>query len=296
MCKKRTGLRRLFRVMGTLVLIGVIGLYLVLPAAMGVFAVLPSNAQVGAPPDGFESITITTADGVALAGWFAPSANGAAIVLLHGAGGSRESVRAYAVMLHRHGYGVLAVDARGHGESGGRVNRLGWRGLEDVQAVVKHLEESGIERIGGLGLSMGGEMLLGAASATPGLRAIITDGATRRCTEELLALPSERPLVRNFTARVMYATVQLLSGDTPPTPLLDSMLASQQVPYLLIVAGENELEVAFNQLFADALGSRAQLWIVPGATHTGGFALSPEEYEDRVLSFFDRMLLDSDGP
>ena len=51
---------------------------------------------------------------------------------------------------------------------------------------------------------------------------IAADGATTRSLDELLALPSERPLVRNFTARVMYAAVQILSGETPPVPLLDS--------------------------------------------------------------------------
>ena len=44
------------------------------------------------------------------------------------------------------------------------------------------------------------------------MTAIVADGATRRSVDELLALPSERPLVRNFTARVMYAAVRILMG------------------------------------------------------------------------------------
>jgi fermentation-respiration switch protein FrsA (DUF1100 family) len=133
---------------------------------------------------------------------------------------------------------------------------------------------------------MGGEMLLGASASYPALRAIVADGATRRSTAELLALPSERPLVRSFTARVMYAVVQALSADATPAPLLGEMQRSGATRFLLIAAGENELEVAFNELFAAALGERAALWVVPGVTHTGAFGSQPAEYAQRVSEFF----------
>jgi hypothetical protein len=100
-------------------------------------------------------------------------------------------------------------------------------------------------------------------------------------------LPSERPLVRNFTARVMYAAVQILSGETPPEPLLNSMIATPATSYLLIAGGDNEREVAFNELFTASVGERTTLWIAPGAPHTGAFGLYPDEYERRVIAFFD---------
>ncbi len=172
-----------------------------------------------------------------------PAAFGiAAIILLHGAGGSREAMRPVADMLRRHGYGVLALDQRGHGSSGGATNRLGWQGTIDVGAAVDYLQDrGGVKAIGGLGWSMGGEVLLGAAADYPAIKAIVAVGAWRRSTGELLALPSERPLVRNFTARVMYATVQLLSGDRPPKPLLDSMVAAGSTAFLLIAGGAKSL-------------------------------------------------------
>jgi len=149
--------------------------------------------------------------------------------------------------------------------------------------------------IGGLGSSLGGEVLLGAASAYPDIKAIAADGATTRSLDELLALPSERPLVRNLTARVMYAAVQILSGETPPEPLLDSMVAAPSTSYLLIAGGGNQREVDFNELFAAATPDRSQLWIAPGASHTGAFGLYPAEYEQRVIAFFDAALLDEIG-
>ena len=284
--------RRALRWIVVLILVVIALLYLVVPAVFGVYVVFPYKESVGAPPEGFSEVSLTAEDGVRLAAWYAPPANGVAILLLHGAGGSREGVRGHAAMLREHGYGVLALDLRGHGESGGRTNRFGWRGTRDVRAAAAYLQEQPeVTAVGGLGLSLGGEVLLGAASGVPALRAIVADGATQRSLDELRALPSERPLLRNFTARVMFATVQLLSGDDPPSPpLLASMTQAEGTAFLLIAAGSDAQEVDFNTLFAETVGARATLWVAPDASHTGAFKRYPDEYERRVTGFFDAVL------
>ncbi len=285
--------RRVLRWIAILIPTVLVALYLVVPVVFGVYVVLPYKESVGAPPDGFSEVSLTTEDGVRLAAWYSPPTNGAAIVLIHGAGGSREGVRDHAAMLREHGYGVLALDLRGHGESGGRTNRLGWQGTRDVRAAVTYLQaQPDVRAVGGLGLSLGGEVLLGAASEVPALRAIIADGATQRSLDELRALPSERPLVRNFTARVMFATVRLLSGDDPPSPpLLESMMQAEGTAFLLIAAGRDAQEVDFNTLFVETVGGRAALWVAQDASHTGAFQRYPDEYRQQVIEFFDTVLL-----
>lgn len=307
MTKPRPRWLRALRWLGWVVLALVLAVYVGLPVAMAVVAVWPAGAEVGTPPAGFEEVTLTTGDGVDLAAWYAPPRNGAAVIVAHGAGGSREDMRGTARMLAEHGYGVLALDLRGHGASGGRTNRFGWPGTADVRAAAEFLDRQGdVQRIGALGSSMGGEVLLGASGAcsTPGaeraagpdggcpaIRAIVADGATRRSTAELLSVPSERPLVRSFTARVMFAAVRLLTWQPPPPPLLDEMQRAGATSFLFIAAGENEQEVAFNEVFARTLGERATLWVVPGVAHTGAYAHDPAEYERRVLTFLDEHLL-----
>lgn len=283
---------RLLRIFISILFTILIGLYLVLPAALGIAAIIPVKQTVGTPPPPFKTVSITTEDNITLAGWYAPPANSAVILLLHGAGGSREQLRFLAQLLVSHGYGVLAIDARGHGASGGKTNRLGWQGSRDVAAAVDFLHaQPNIQQIGALGLSMGGEILLGAAADNPEIVAIVADGATRRCTEELLALSSERPLVRNFTARVMFITVQILSGEKPPEPLLDSMIKAEGTRFLLIAGGAETQEVEFNKLFASAVSNRAELWIAPETPHVGAHDLYPDEYEHRAIDFFDKTLL-----
>ncbi len=304
---KQNTIKRLVKGLAILLGAAVVLVYIGLPVGMGIVTLLPAQAAVGQPPEGFSAVTLQAEDGVHLHAWYrppaggstgaasstgSPSAAGAAIILLHGAGDSREGLRSHAALLARHGYGVLAVDLRGHGESQGRTNRLGWQGTPDVGAAVAFLQaQPEVSAIGGLGLSMGGEALLGAAGQYPALRAIVADGATRRCTAELLALEAERPLVRNFTARVMYASVGLFSGQQPPSPLLDSMAQAGATRFLLIAAGQNRLESEFNRLFAATLPERAALWVAPAAGHIQALRVYPQEYEQRVTAFFDAALL-----
>jgi len=151
-----------------LVVAVIVVLYIAIPIGFGVSVVLPYKETVGAPPVSFEAVTLTTDDQVMLAGWYKPPINGTAIILIHGAGGSREEMRAYADMLVRHGYGVLALDLRGHGASGGNTNRFSWQGTRDVGAAVDYLQaRAEVKRIGGLGSSLGGEVLLGGAAEYP---------------------------------------------------------------------------------------------------------------------------------
>ena len=70
-----------------------------------------------------EEVAIETEDGRELSAWYVPSRNRTAVLLSHGSGGSRERVAAHARMLARHGYGVLAIDNPGNGESDGPLER-----------------------------------------------------------------------------------------------------------------------------------------------------------------------------
>ena len=107
-----------------------------------------------------------------------------------------------------------------------------------------------------------------------------------------LAPPSELPIVCSFTARAMYPAVRLLAGERPPTPLLNEMVRAAWTSFLLVAAGENDQEVASNEIFTQALGGQAELWVAPGVAHTGAYSRHPDEYERRLLAFLDSRLLE----
>jgi hypothetical protein len=77
----------------------------------------PSARSLGIA--GARDVRVTASDGVRLSGWYVPSRNGAAVILMHGSHGTRAATNPQLRLLARAGYGVLAPDARGHGRSEG---------------------------------------------------------------------------------------------------------------------------------------------------------------------------------
>ena len=105
-------------------------------------------------------------------------------------------------MLIRHGYGVLLLDRRGEGASEGDYNAFGWAGERDLRAAIGFLQQRpdvDPDRIGGLGLSVGGELLLQTAAHTPALRAVVSEGAGQRSLAEHLDNPEVGTVQRWFT-------------------------------------------------------------------------------------------------
>ena len=87
----------------------------------------------------YEDVELRTADGVRLEAWYVPSENGAAVVLLAGAGSTRDGEVERAAALAGEGFGVLMLDVRGHGGSGGQANLMGWYGELDVKPGIDYL-------------------------------------------------------------------------------------------------------------------------------------------------------------
>ena len=130
-----------------------------------------------------ENVSFRTSDGLDLQGWYVPSRNGAAVIAFPGRSGPQAHTR----MLARHGYGVLLFDRRGEGESDGDSNllRLGRRqGHPRRDRVPQDRPDVDPGRIGGIGLSVGGELMLEAAAETDELAAVVSEGAGTRAFGE----------------------------------------------------------------------------------------------------------------
>jgi uncharacterized protein len=244
--------------------------------------------HVGAP---HEEVAFTTADGLRLRGWYVPSQNGAAVISFPGRKGTQKPAR----LLARHGYGVLLFDRRGEGESDGDPNAFGWAGYQDVAAAVRFLQQrSDVERgrIGGIGLSVGGEMMLEAAARSPGLKAVVSEGAGERSIREYLDMTGNGHLDAIPSSIAITAGTALFSNNTPPPSLKDLAGQITATPVFFIY-GEHgqEGERNLNPTYYAAARQPKTIWEVPGSGHVGGIDAQPKEYERRVVGFFDRHLL-----
>ena len=243
-------------------------------------------ADLGAP---FEEVEFATDDGLLLKGWYIRSRNGAAVISFPG----RASSQKRAKLLARHGYGVLLFDRRGEGESEGDPNLFGWEGERDVHAAVRFLQgrpDVDPERIGGIGLSVGGEMMIAAAAESTAMKAIVSEGASGRSVRDIVANPGTtwQEVIGNGIAT---AGTAVFSNNAPP-PDLKSLVPkiSAAVFFVYGERGQPTEEPANKAFYAVARAPR-ELWEVPGAGHIGGTEAQPLEYERRIVAFFDRTLL-----
>jgi fermentation-respiration switch protein FrsA (DUF1100 family) len=263
----------------------------VVPIGIAILATHRPRAHVQ-PADlgrSYEEVTLRTSDGLELAAWYVPSRKGAAVISYP----TRQGKLAQARMLVRHGYGVLLLDARGYDGSEGDPNLFGWDDAKDIDAAVAWLQsrpDVNDGRIGGIGFSVGGEAMIDAAASNTGLRAVVSEGAgVRSIREDLLRGP--RGWFALPEAAVQTGALAVMSG-TPPPPALDDLAARiAPRPLFLIYAGQGVGGEELNPEYFEAASQPKTLWKIDEAGHVGGFEARPEEYEQRVIAFFDRALL-----
>ena len=259
------------------------------------------RAEIGATPASvgleYERVTLRTRDDVTLAAWYVPGSTRAAVVLLHGATSTRSNVLDEAFVLADAGFGVLMVDARGHGESGGRAMDFGWHGNADIAAATTYLStraDVDQDRIGLVGMSMGGEEAIGASGSNPLIKAVVAEGATARSAGDerwLSDVYGWRGLVQEQLERVQDWLIDPLTSASPPTSMRSAVRASQGTRYLLIVAGNAADEAHAAQFIAGGAPDRVETWTVDGAGHTEGLEIAPDEWIRRVTTFLRGALL-----
>ena len=270
-----------------------IGLF---PVTMGIAA---SNVPPGAlgsntPADyglSYQSVSVTATDGIALSGWYVPSRNGAAVVVVAGSGSTREGVLAQGAVLARHGYGVLFLDNRGHGVSGGNAMDFGWYGDQDLGGAITWLasrpDVTG-GRLGVLGESMGGEEAIGALGSNPAIRAVVAEGVTGRIASDHAWLPSTPAgYVMRVESWVTYSTANLLTGAREPASLVSSLRAAASRPVLLI-SGRDEIQAG--QYFRKASPTNVRLLQLTDTGHTAGLQTHPALWSEQVINFLNASL------
>jgi uncharacterized protein len=251
-------------------------------------AVVPANDLRVANED----VTFTTSDGLKLHGWYVPSRNHAAVIAFPGRKGPQRQTR----MLARHGYGVLLFDRRGEGESDGEPNSWGWGGDKDVKAAIAYLQrrpDVDPARIGGIGLSVGGEMMLETAAETNTLEAVVSEGAGARAFSD--EMDHDVGTLEAALSAPLYAVktagVAVFSNQSPATNLKHLVGRIAPRPVFFIAAPNSPNGEDLNRGFYKAAGDPKTLWEIPESRHTGGIEARPAEYERRVVSFFDAALL-----
>jgi fermentation-respiration switch protein FrsA (DUF1100 family) len=203
-------------------------------------------------------------------------------------------------MLARHGYGVLLFDRRGEGASEGDPNVFGWGGERDLLAAAAYLRsrpDVDRSRVGAIGLSVGGEMLIHAAAHSDAFAAIVTEGASGQSLRDDLANPRLVERLLDLPVQLsLTAAVAVLTNELPPPNLRSEVpkIAPTSVFFIYGEHGQGGTEKRPNKAFYAAAHEPKQIWEVPGGEHIAGITTRPREYDRRVVSFLDHALLPTD--
>ena len=247
-------------------------------------------------------VAVTAEEGVTLRAWSLRPANGNGdvVILLHGVADNRMGMLGYADLLLRRGFAVLLPDARAHGESGGDAVTYGAKEAGDVRRWFDWVEQADRPRcVDGLGNSMGAAVLLESLRTTPGFCAVVAESPFADFREASYDRMGQwtgtgpwfgatvlRPAVETgiLYARLRYGAD--LGQDSP-----EEAVALSRVPVLLIHGKRDDNLPAYNSELIlarnKARGDAVVLWEPAEAGHTGAAGAEPEEYERRVIGWFE---------
>jgi len=246
----------------------------------------------------WRSCRITAEDGARLDAWlFTPrEPNGAGVILMHGVADTRAGMSGHAPFLLRAGYTVLLPDSRGHGVSQGAIITYGISEAGDVHHWAGLLlGEPRVERLYGLGQSMGAAILLESLSQELRFRAVVADcpfatfqeiAYDRLSQNGLRSRAISWPVIElGFT----YARVRYRVNLHQASPL--EALRHTHTPVLLIHGlADDNIEPRHSRSLHVASPEISQLWEVPHAGHVDSLHTAPAEYHRRVLDWFDSHL------
>ncbi|HKI53339.1 MAG TPA: alpha/beta hydrolase [Anaerolineales bacterium] len=235
----------------------------------------------------YRSLDLVTEDGIRLSAWYTPPRNGAVILLAHGYGDNRPEW--VYELLSKKGYGVIAWDARAHGESDGEISTIGYLEVLDVKAALEFvLSQTEVEHIGAWGGSMGGATLIRAAADFPEIEALWIDSSFASLDDEfdfLVPYPFINPLAK--TLAQIETGINLNEID----PIGDIAKISPRPVYIVHGTGDTVAPPDAGKKLYEAANEPRFLWEVENVPHLSVYLDNPRRYKRRLLGFFDEWLL-----
>ncbi|MCK4917931.1 MAG: alpha/beta hydrolase [Candidatus Omnitrophica bacterium] len=248
----------------------------------------------------YRDIIVTNVNGQKLVGWYIPSRNGAVVMVQHGYKLDRTEMLEEALMLCRRGYGVLLTSIRAHDMSEGEQISFGHSEMQDIEEWYQYLltcDDVDSFRIGILGNSMGGSLAIQYAAQNKNIKAVVVHSAFSSLKDTIsvsikhfTGLPSFP-----FTSMIVFWAEKVLGFNIADIDATEWIQSISPRPVFLMHGGrDDKISIKSGELLYKAAKEPKTLWYEPTLNHAEFDKKLPEEYERRVIGFFDRYLLDTE--
>lgn len=251
----------------------------------------------------YEDVKFTTSDGLKLAGWFIPSKKTClpagrkkepVIIFCHGHPANRTELLDLAPAFISN-YNLLLFDFRGLGESEGLYTALGAKESRDLIGAINYLktrDDVDIQKIGVLGFSMGGAVALMTAENCSEIRAVVADSAYANLvkTIEEVGFKGFGPAKKMMTSFSIFMAQKFFNIDIREVSPEESV-KKLKIPIFLIHARDDQ-RISFenSKTIYEAAQCPKEFWLVPNGGHEAVWQEKKEEYQKRVLDFFQKHL------
>lgn len=255
-------------------------------------SIMPGEWPIHFTPESFnlkyEDVTFETSDGLKLKGWFIPgSKSNNTIIVMHGYPTNKADVLPFSMFLLKK-FNVFLFDFRSFGESEGSYTTAGYKEVKDLDAAVKYLKtRKDTDDIGALGFSLGASVAI--MNKDDSIKAVVSDSAYSDLKSIIEVMYKnfyflKRPFVY-LTG--IYGKMFFGVDVKDVSPVNDIRNIDKPV---LIIHGKKDKQIPVNEAYIlHNANKKTELWIVD-ADHGESYALNKEEYENKVLSFFEKNL------
>ncbi|HEX4075007.1 MAG TPA: alpha/beta hydrolase [Candidatus Acidoferrales bacterium] len=234
-------------------------------------------------------------DGVELRGWKVrpPSPNGDWVLLFHGVSDNRTGVLGAAEILLRHGYSVVMMDSRAHGQSGGDIATYGWKERYDTVAITNTLYASeNVRHLYALGVSMGAAIALQSAAVEARIEGVIAEDPLadlREVSYDYTGLHWSPILGKTLfrPAAITGLAALAKAGGFDPDDVSPEKAVAVRPFAVLLICGTRDHTIPCRhseRIFRAARGPK-ELWIVQGAGHASALGRDPGGYEKHIIHF-----------
>ncbi len=236
----------------------------------------------------FETNDGITLKGIEIAPKIAPRGT---ILTCHYLGGSKEMIVPFIDILLKAGYRILSFDFRNHGESGIAKN-IKFFLEDDFLCFYKHIKRLGYEGpFGIIGFSMGSTLAIFGLDRFSDIKAAVIDSGPLIMVQDYFKYVLKEHKIKNPVCRFFFLMIFLYYvGFKRMSRKLISALSNMMEKKILFIHGERDNIIPLSDarlaltLMPDGNG---ELWSIPGSRHLTNRFLKKDEYEKRIVDFFN---------